>query len=207
MRKANSVAIAWLWIGQIRYRVRRTPYRTGIAEISSIGTLLQGSDWTSAICEANVASSGTAESFLTASSITRTRQAHQITACSLHNLMKTAYQDCCTDEPGSPPLGLEDWCVQQRRASPQFQFLNLVLKMELAIFTLIRSFRQGNFELCRYARYAMIPYFFANDNVNYARLIPIHLRDIKVLEDHWALKTGVFNKDGRVHSSSSWIWC
>ena len=62
-----------------------------------------------------MASSGTAESFLTASSITRTRQAHQITACSLHKLAKKAYQDYCPDEPGSPPLGLEDGCVQRRR--------------------------------------------------------------------------------------------
>ena len=102
----------------------RTPYRTGIAEMRSIGTLPQDSGWTSAICEANVASSGTAESFLTASSISRTRQAHHIIACSLHNLMKKAYQDYGTDEPGSPPLGLEDWVVQRRRASPQFQFWN-----------------------------------------------------------------------------------
>ena len=126
-----------------------------------------------------LASSGTAESFLTASSITRTRQAHQITACSLHNLMKKAYQD----SPGSQPLGLEDWCVQRRRARPQFQFWNLVLNMELVIFTLIRSFREGNFELHRYALYEMIPNLFANNNVNYARWIPIHLRDMMVLEE------------------------
>ena len=172
----------------------RTPYRPGIAEMRSIGTLLKDSGWTSAICEANVAASGTAESFLTASSITRTRQAHQITAFSLHNLMKMAYQDYGTDVPGSPPLGLEDWCVQRRRASPQFQFWNMVLTMELAIFTLIRSFREGNFELCRYALYEMIPYFFANDNVNYARWIPIHLRDMMVLEEQHPDVASEFHK-------------
>ena len=148
-----------LWIGQIHYRVRRTSYRTGIAEMRSIGTLPQDSGWTSAICEVNVASSGTAEYFLTASSITRTRQAHQITACSLHKLMKKAYQDYGTDELGSPPLGFEDGCVQRRRASPQFQFWNMVLKMELDIFTLIRYFREGNFELCRYTLYDDDPLF------------------------------------------------
>ena len=88
-----------------------------------------------------------------------------------------------SSEPGSPPLGFEDWCVQRRRASPQFQFWNLVLDMELAIFALIRSFREGNFELYRYALYEMIPYFFANYNVNYARWIPIHLLDMMVLEE------------------------
>ena len=53
-------------------------------------------------------------------------------------------QDYCTDEPGSPPLGIEDWCVQRRRASPQFQLWNLVLDMELAIFNMFRSFFVGN---------------------------------------------------------------
>ena len=97
--------------------------------------------------------------------------------------MKKACQDYYTDEPESPPLGLEDWCVQRRRASPQFQFWNLVFYMLLAIYTLIRSFREGKFELYRYALYEMVPYFFANNNVNYARWIPIHLRDMMVLEE------------------------
>ena len=55
--------------------------------------------------------------------------------------------------------------------------------MELAIFTLICSFREGNFELYRYALYEMTPYFFANNNVNYARWILIHLRDTTVLDE------------------------
>ena len=54
----------------------RTPYRTGFAKRISIRALPQDSGWTSAICEANMASSGTAESFLTASSITRATQGH-----------------------------------------------------------------------------------------------------------------------------------
>ena len=49
-----------------------------LASLRSIGTLLQDSGWTSATCEAHVASSGTAESFLTASSITRTRSQHAV---------------------------------------------------------------------------------------------------------------------------------
>ena len=43
-----------------------------MAALKSIGTLLQSSGWTSAIVEADIASSGTAESFLSASSVTRT---------------------------------------------------------------------------------------------------------------------------------------
>ena len=54
-----------------------------MAALKSLGTLLEDSGWTSAIVEAGLASSGTAESFLTASSVTKTRQAHQITSCTL----------------------------------------------------------------------------------------------------------------------------
>ena len=142
---ALAKQIQWQWpdYGEDKFVIMFGGLHIELASLRSIGTLPQDSGWTSAICEANVASSGTAESFLTASSITRTRQAHQITACSLYNLMKKAHQDYCTAEPGSPPLGFEDWCVQRRRASPQFQFWNLVLDMELAIFALIRSFRES----------------------------------------------------------------
>ena len=65
---------------------------------------------------------------------------------------------------------------------PQFQFWSLVLDMELTIFTLIRSFREGDFNLYREALSELVPYFFANNNVNYARWIPIHLRDMMSLE-------------------------
>ena len=39
-----------------------------MAALKSIGTLLQSSGWTNGIVEANIASSGTAKSFLSASS-------------------------------------------------------------------------------------------------------------------------------------------
>jgi hypothetical protein len=54
-----------------------------MAALKSIGTLLQKSGWTEAIVEAGIASWGTAESFLSASSVTRTRQMHQATVSTL----------------------------------------------------------------------------------------------------------------------------
>ena len=63
--------------------------------LKSFGIVLWDSHWTMA--EARIASTGKTESFLTASSITRTRQIHHITACCLHKLMKTAYSDYCTE--------------------------------------------------------------------------------------------------------------
>ena len=120
-----------------------------MAALRSLGTLLEDSGWASAIVEAGVASSGTAESFLAGSSVTRARLAHQITACSLYTLMKEAYRDYCSESEmsGSWPLTFEDWHNKLRSASPQFQFWNLVLDMEFVIFLLIRSYREGDFEL------------------------------------------------------------
>ena len=153
-----------------------------IAANRSLGTLLENSGWTSAIVDAGVASSGTAESFVNVSSVTKTRQAHQITACSLHKLMNEAYQDYCSEDSGESTLTFGDWCDMRKQQSPQFKFWHMVLDMQLVIFLLIRSFREGNFDLYREALSELIPYFFANNNVNYARWLPVHLRDMMSLE-------------------------
>ena len=46
---------------------------------------------------------------------------------------------------------------------------------------LIRSFREANFDLYCQSLAELIPYFFANNNVNYARWLPIHFRDMMTL--------------------------
>lgn len=56
------------------------------------------------------------------------------------------------------------------------------MSMELVILTLIRSFREGDFELYRKSLAELLPYFFANNNINYARWLTIHLRDMMSIE-------------------------
>lgn len=154
-----------------------------MAALRSIGTLLQDSGWTGALVEAGVTSSGTADSFLSAASVTRTRQAHQITACSLYTLMKRAYTDYCDDTSGDDvQTTFEKWCDLRQQLSPQFQYWYLILNMQLVILSLVRSFREANFNLYCETLNGLIPYFFANNNVNYARWIPVHLRDMLSLE-------------------------
>lgn len=109
--------------------------------------------------------------------------AHQITACSLYKLKKEAYQDYCTEESGTSTLSFEARCEERRREGSQFQFWHLVLDMELIIFLLIRSFRTGNFDLYREELSELIPYFFANNNFNYARWLSIHLRDMMLARE------------------------
>ncbi len=58
----------------------------------------------------------------------------------------------------------------------------MVLSMELVVFLLTRSFREANFALYCQTLSELIPYFFANNNTNYARWLPIHPRDMLTLE-------------------------
>ena len=63
-----------------------------MAAFRSLGTLLQSSGWTGALVEAGVASSGRADSFFSASNVTKTRHMHEVTACCLYMLQKKAYE-------------------------------------------------------------------------------------------------------------------
>ena len=114
--------IQWQWpeYGEDKFVIMFGGLHVEMAALRSIGTLLRDSGWTSAIVEAEVASSGTAESYLSASSVTRTRQAHQITACSLYKLMKKAYHDYRSEESSISDITIEDWCKQRKKESPHF---------------------------------------------------------------------------------------
>ena len=156
---------------------------TEMAALKTLRTLLDGSGWTDALVEANIASSGTADSFLHASHVTRTRRAHQITASSLYILHKKAfleYQGRLEDE--NAQLSFENWCSNKSVHHPQFKFWFLVLQIELAIMIFIRAVREGIFQLYIDALTNIVPWFFAVDHIHYARWIPVHLRDMISLE-------------------------
>ncbi|MGH0128378.1 UNVERIFIED_CONTAM: hypothetical protein FKN15_070324 [Acipenser sinensis] len=58
-----------------------------------LGDWLDDSGWTSALMQANIASTGTADSFIRVSHVTKTRHAHQVTAASIHTLLHRAYAE------------------------------------------------------------------------------------------------------------------
>ena len=62
-----------------------------MAAFRTIGDLLDGSGWTSALVESDLTTPGTADSFLKASHLTRTRHAHQVTASRLYILLHSSY--------------------------------------------------------------------------------------------------------------------
>ena len=182
---AVAKKVQWHWpefYGEDKFVIMFGGLHIEMAALKSIGTLLRDSGWTGALVEAGIASPGTADSFLTASSINRTQQMHQITACSLYKLLKAAYTDYLKETEEQPKEVFETWCECHKQHSPMFHFWYMVLSLELVILLLIRSFREANFILYCQSLAELIPYFFANNNVNYARWLPIHYRDMVTLE-------------------------
>ena len=66
---------------------------TEMAIWKTYGDYLDDSGWTNALTQAGVASPGTADSYLKASRLTRTRYAHQVTALTLAKLQHEAFME------------------------------------------------------------------------------------------------------------------
>lgn len=146
-----------------------------MAAFRSLGILLRNSGWTGALVKAGVAQCGTAHSFHSTSSVTRTCHMDKVTACCLYMLQKEAYEYHCA-ERNETSLNFNDWCETRRKESPQFQFWEISLSMKFVVFSLVRYFRESTFNLYFQALSVLIQ-LFANNNANYARWLPIHLRD------------------------------
>ena len=136
-----------------------------MAAFKALGKWVLGSGWTEALTNASVASSGVADSFLSASHITRTRRAHQVTAASLHIMMKKAYEEYSkSDETDGPVRPFNEWAT--------------VLDLELLCLQLVRAFREADFSLYLKAIRELLPWMFALDSHNYARWLSVHYQDM-----------------------------
>ena len=155
-----------------------------------LGDYLTDSGWTVALSEAGIASSGIAESFLKVSHLTRTRHAHQITIAALYKLQKEAYS--LSDVQN---ISYEQWRLDMIKKSPTFQFWDTVMSIEKIILTFIRAHREKIFDLYVKSLELIVGFFFALDHYNYARWVPIHIRDMKSLptyieesfKDYWVV--------------------
>ena len=88
--------------------------------LKCIGDLLNGSGWTSAISQANIATPGTAESFLKASHVKKTARAHQVTV--LYTLRQDAYTKDDTE------ISRANWSKERSASSVQCKFFKTDLK-------------------------------------------------------------------------------
>ena len=92
---------------------------------------------------------GTADSFLKASHILRTRHAHEVTAAALCVVMYKAYN--AYKEPGvdevEEPKSFSDWRKQAKLECSQFHNWSLTLHFQSTTLIFVRSFREENFQL------------------------------------------------------------
>ena len=135
----------WTWTsvhGESKFVIKFGGMHIESAALETAGTLLESSGWTGTLVQACVSTSGKADTFLKAAHITRTRRAHQVTACFLHQALEEAHQEHVkTTEPNTEPMSLEGWCTVQQESQPMFKFWFLVLQLQLTILVFVRSIR------------------------------------------------------------------
>ena len=174
--------VQWKWPethGENKFIAMLGGLHIEMAMWKTYGDYLEGSGWTNALTLADVASRGTADSFLKAHHLTKTRHAHQVTALALAKLQTEAF----LQSEGGPysDEAKKAWIQKMSLTSPTFQYWNTILEMELLGLMFIRAHRERNFSLYVESLKLLAPWFFALDHHNYARWIPIHIRDMESL--------------------------
>ena len=166
---AFAKKIQWQWPethGVEKYVIMLGRLHTEMAALRTLGDWLEGSGWKSAITQANIASAGTVDSFHKAKHVSRTRHAHQVTACSLHILMSKAYDEYVQGISDEQKLDLHQWQEHKSSTCPQFKYWGLTLKFQLWILLFVQSLSEGRFDLYRESSKHLLPWFFALDHCN-----------------------------------------
>ncbi|XP_065885996.1 uncharacterized protein [Dysidea avara] len=82
-------------------------------------------------------------------------------------------------------VSFEEWKQTMIKNCPTFQYWDLVLEFEILALIFIRAHRINDFNLYLESLKALTPWFFSLDHINYARWIPIHIRDMESLSDNF----------------------
>ena len=172
----------WKHMGKTTWWLMFGGLHIEMAALKTLGDWLQGSGWTHALSQAEIATAGTADSFLQASHVTSTRRAHQVTAAALYILQRHAYdKHSVSAKDDQPPEDFKDWCHEKQKRSPQFLYWLTVLYLELSILIYVRSVREANFNMCLDALTDIVLWFFVLDHIHYAQWILVHLHDMAEL--------------------------
>ena len=115
-----------------------------MATWKTFGDYLESSGWTSAVSQAGIVSSGTADSLLKAAHLTRTRHAHQVSALALSKLQHDAFlqSEGLHDENTK-----ETWRQAAMAKSPTFQYWDTILRMEILGLLFVSAHREKKFSL------------------------------------------------------------
>lgn len=175
---AKAKYIQWAWpatYGEDKFVIMFGGLHLEMGMWNMMGKYLACSGWTTALTNAGVATSGTADSFLKSSHLTRTRHAHQITCVALHKLQYQAF------ELLGDGRSFEQWRKDMIKKSPTIQYWDTILSIEILILVFVRAHRENNFSLFVEVLEIIVGFFFAFDHYNYARWVSVHIRDMSSL--------------------------
>jgi len=134
----------------------------------------------------NIASTGTADSFINVSNVTKTRHAHQVTAACIHILLRHKYDEYKLDTStvsSTDVLSLDEWCELRAQQSIHFQYWFTTFSLEIALLLYIRAICEGNFQVIFGILIKVTAWMFALDHTHYSRWLPVHIRDMSLLSE------------------------
>ena len=122
---------------------------------------MASSGWTAALVQADIAAPGKAASFSKPSHVSETRHVNQATAAALYTLLQKAYSSY-VEEHNDHAGNFDEWSQLKEDENPQFKFWSLKLGIQLS------------FLVCRQ--------IIKRRGLDYARWLPVHIRDMMLLE-------------------------
>lgn len=165
--------VQWTWpdtYGEDHFMIMLGGLHIEMVILKFLRDWMEDSGWTNALIQADIASSGTAKSFIHPSHVTKTRNAHHVTDASLYTLFQQGYsEDCTPDEtdamqPNSSPF--EERCVQRAKVSFHFHYWLKTLLFKLLLPWYIRSVLESNFHLYVESLTQIMPWMFALDHTH-----------------------------------------
>jgi hypothetical protein len=128
----------WKWPathGEKEHIIMLGGLHTEMALWNTLGDVLEGSGWTLSLAEAEVASTGTADSMLKAAHLARTSHAHQVTRLALNILQCEGYQ---VSPPGlTYEVSIAAWKADMLTKCPTFMYWDLFRRYETLILIFI----------------------------------------------------------------------
>lgn len=115
--------VANIEYGEDKFVVTFGGLRIEMALWNMLGGYLADSGWTASLIEAGIATSGTADSFLTAFHLARTRHAHQL--C-LADLAKLEYRAFLQADSLREDESYKEWRARMLHHGPTFKFWDSV---------------------------------------------------------------------------------
>ena len=179
--------IQWHWpsaFGEDKFVILLGGLHIEMAVLRMLGHWLDGSGWVQCFVQAGIATAGVAESFVTAAHVKRTRYAHTVTAAALFSNLHQLYVNYCDAESGDAVMSFAQWRQIMEESSVQFKYWSTVLELKLLLLAFVRSIRHGLFSLYVDCLQKLAGWFFVCDQTNYARWLPVHIRDMLALKEN-----------------------